>query len=74
MGARLWRLPPRGANTLPKHIRAEEFYVVLDGAGRLRVGDETLAVPRYGGVLVSLGRLSLPEAARKFTPCPQPAS
>jgi hypothetical protein len=25
IGARLWRLPPRSANTLHKHIRAEEF-------------------------------------------------
>ncbi|MFZ0829236.1 MAG: hypothetical protein WAO02_17635 [Verrucomicrobiia bacterium] len=33
MGARLWRLPPKSANTLPKHIRAEEFYFVLE-AGR----------------------------------------
>ncbi len=31
MGARLWRMPPRSANTLHKHIRAEEFYFVLDG-------------------------------------------
>jgi len=30
----------------------EEFYFVLKGAGRLRVGDKTLTVPRYGGVLV----------------------
>ena len=53
MGARLWRLPPQSANTLHKHIRAEEFYFVLEGTGRMRVGDdETLTVPRYGGVLV----------------------
>lgn len=52
MGARLWRLPPRSANTLHKHIRAEEFYFVLEGTGRLRVGEETLTVPKYGGVLV----------------------
>jgi mannose-6-phosphate isomerase-like protein (cupin superfamily) len=38
MGARLWRLPRKSANTLHKHIRAEEFYFVLDGVGRLRVG------------------------------------
>ncbi len=48
MGARLWRLPPKSANTLHKHIRAEEFYFVLEGTGRLRVGDETLTVPKYG--------------------------
>ncbi len=57
MGARLWRMPPRSANTLHKHIRAEEFYFVLEGTGRLRVGDETLTVPKYGGVLVGPDQL-----------------
>jgi mannose-6-phosphate isomerase-like protein (cupin superfamily) len=57
MGARLWRLPPKSANTLHKHIRAEEFYFVLEGTGRLRVGDETLTVPKYGGVLVGPDQL-----------------
>jgi mannose-6-phosphate isomerase-like protein (cupin superfamily) len=31
MGARLWRPPPKSANTLHKHIRQEEFYFVLEG-------------------------------------------
>jgi len=57
LGARLWRLPPKSANTLHKHIRAEEFYFVLEGVGRMRVGDETLTVPKYGGVLVGPGQL-----------------
>ena len=57
IGARLWRLPPKSANTLHKHIRAEEFYFVLEGTGRMRVGDETLTVPRYGGVLVGPDQL-----------------
>jgi mannose-6-phosphate isomerase-like protein (cupin superfamily) len=52
LGARLWRLPPQSANTLHKHVRAEEFYFVVEGVGRIRVGEETLTVPRYGGVLV----------------------
>ena len=52
LGARLWRLPPKSVNTLHKHIRQEEFYFVLEGTGRIRVGDETLTVPKYGGVLV----------------------
>jgi mannose-6-phosphate isomerase-like protein (cupin superfamily) len=52
IGARLWRLPPQSANTWHKHIRAEEFYFVLEGVGRMRVGGETLTVPRYGAVLV----------------------
>ena len=42
IGARLWRLPPKSANTLHKHIRSEEFYFVLEGTGRIRVGDKTL--------------------------------
>lgn len=52
LGARLWRLPPKSANTLHRHVKAEEFYFVLEGVGRMRVGDETLTVPKYGGVLV----------------------
>jgi mannose-6-phosphate isomerase-like protein (cupin superfamily) len=57
MGARVWRLPPRSANTLHKHIRSEEFYFVLEGTGRIRVGDEILTVPRYGGLLVAPDQL-----------------
>ena len=57
LSARLWRLPPKSANTLHKHIRQEEFYFVLEGMGRMRVGDETLTVPRYGGVLVGSDQL-----------------
>jgi mannose-6-phosphate isomerase-like protein (cupin superfamily) len=57
LGARLWRLSPKTANTLHKHIRSEEFYFVLEGTGRMRVGDETLTVPKYGGVLVAPDQL-----------------
>jgi len=52
LGARLWRLPPKSANTWHRHVKAEEFYFVLEGVGRMRVGEETLTVPKYGGVLV----------------------
>src|SRR5216110_1661950 len=57
LGARLWRLPPKSANTLHKHIRSEEFYFVLEGTGRMRVSDETLTVPKDGGVLVGPNEL-----------------
>ncbi|MGN6554124.1 MAG: cupin domain-containing protein [Verrucomicrobiota bacterium] len=57
LAARLWRLPPMSANTLHKHVRQEEFYFVLEGTGRMRVGEETLTVPRYGGVLVGPDQL-----------------
>ena len=52
LSARLWRLPPGSASTLHKHVRQEEFYFVLEGTGRMRVGGETLTVPKHGGVLV----------------------
>ena len=52
LGARLWRMPPMSANTLHKHVLKEEFYFVLEGTGRIRIGEETLTVPRHGGVLV----------------------
>lgn len=57
LSARLWRLPPMSANTLHKHVRAEEFYFVLEGVGRIRVGAETLTVPKHGGLLVGPGEL-----------------
>src|SRR6266513_4338184 len=52
LGARFWRLPPKSANTLHRHPKMEEFYFVVEGVGRIRVGDQTLTVPKYGGVLV----------------------
>ncbi|HET6409422.1 MAG TPA: cupin domain-containing protein [Chthoniobacteraceae bacterium] len=52
LSARIWRLPPNSASTLHKHIRQEEFYFVLEGTGRLRVGEETLTVKKHGAVLV----------------------
>src|SRR5437764_15408747 len=57
LGARLWRSPPKSANTLHKHVRAEETYFVLEGVARIRVRDETLTVPRYGGGLVGPDQL-----------------
>ena len=40
MGARLWRLEPGQAPTRPKHGETEELYVLLEGTGRVRIGDE----------------------------------
>ena len=52
LGARLWKFPPKSANTLHRHPKAEEFYFVVEGTGRMRVGDETITVPEYSGVLI----------------------
>ena len=57
MGARLWRFPPGSANTLHKHIRAEEFYFVLEGTGRIRVDGQTLTVPKHGAAHVGPDQL-----------------
>ncbi len=57
LSARLWRYPPKTAGTLHKHIRQEEFYFVLEGTGRIRVGEETLTIPRHGGLLVGPDQL-----------------
>ena len=52
LGARLWRLPPKSANTLHRHPKMEEFYFVVEGTGRMRIGDQKITVPKHGGVLV----------------------
>ena len=53
LGARLWRLPPYSANTWHRHADSWELYFLLEGIGRMRVGEKTITVPRYGCVLVA---------------------
>lgn len=52
LGARLWRLGPGQASTRHRHTETEELYVVLEGAGRMRVDDETLTLTPHSSVLV----------------------
>jgi len=40
LGARLWRLQPGQAQTKHRHAVQEELYVLLEGRGRIRIGDE----------------------------------
>jgi quercetin dioxygenase-like cupin family protein len=40
LGARLWRLEPGQASTRHRHAAQEELYVLLEGSGRIRVGEE----------------------------------
>ena len=42
LGARLWRLKPGQASTKHRHLDQEELYLVLEGTGKIRVGDELL--------------------------------
>jgi uncharacterized cupin superfamily protein len=39
LGARLWRLRPGQASTRHRHRATKELYVVLEGTGRIRIGD-----------------------------------
>lgn len=57
IGARLWRFPPQSAGTWHKHVKAEEFYFVLEGTGRIRGGGETLTVPEHGSIIVGPGMM-----------------
>src|SRR5262245_42568410 len=53
LGGRLWRLPPYSANTWHRHIESWELYFVLEGVGRMRVGEKSFTVPKYGSVWVA---------------------
>src|SRR3712207_6981550 len=40
LGARLWRLKPGQAITKHRHRTQTELYVLLEGVGRVRIGEE----------------------------------
>ena len=52
MGARLWRLRPGQASTRHRHRQAAELYVLLEGQGRIRVGDDLLTLDPLSALLV----------------------
>jgi uncharacterized cupin superfamily protein len=52
LGARLWRLRPRQASTRHRHIRQDELYVLLEGRGRVRIGDELLTLEPLSALYV----------------------
>jgi quercetin dioxygenase-like cupin family protein len=52
LGARLWRLAPGQASTRHRHVRTVELYVLLEGTGRIRVGEEVLTLEPLSAVLV----------------------
>lgn len=52
LGARLWRLRPGQASTKHRHEREEELYVLLEGRGRIRVGEEALELEPLDSLLV----------------------
>ena len=52
LGARLWRLTPGQASTRHRHRRTTELYVLLEGTGRLKVGEDLLTLTPLSAVLV----------------------
>lgn len=44
LGARMWRLAPGQASTKHRHVSQGELYVVLEGTGRIRVGEDVYAL------------------------------
>lgn len=52
LGARMWRLEPGQASTKHKHFDQQELYVLLEGEGRMRVGDELLTLAPLDALLV----------------------
>ena len=52
LSARLWRLAPGQASTKHRHRTQEELYVLLEGAGRMRIGDELLTLEPRTSLLV----------------------
>ncbi len=55
LGARLWRLGPGQASTKHRHRTQEELYVLLEGRGRARIGDEVLTLEPLGALVVDPG-------------------
>jgi uncharacterized cupin superfamily protein len=52
LGARMWRLEPGKASTRHRHFTQEELYVLLEGEGRVRIGDEVLTLVPLDALLV----------------------
>ncbi len=45
LAARFWRLTPGQASTKHRHTTQTELYVVLEGTGRMRIGDDDADEP-----------------------------
>lgn len=50
--ARLWRLEPGEFNPLHRHRSQTEVYVLLEGRGRIRVGEEAVTLAPLSAVAV----------------------
>ena len=60
LGARLWRIAPGQASTRHRHRETAELYVVLEGIGRIRVGDDLLTLAPLSAVLIEPSTIRQP--------------
>ena len=51
-GARLWRIVPGQASTNHRHCETTEIYVLLEGTGRIRIGEDVLTLGPLDSLLV----------------------
>src|SRR3712207_2327825 len=52
LGARLWRLAPGQASTRHRHFKTHELYVLLEGTGQIRIGENLHTLEALSSVLV----------------------
>jgi quercetin dioxygenase-like cupin family protein len=52
LGARLWRLRPGQAITKHRHRTQTELYVLLEGTGRVRIGEDVLTLEPLSALVV----------------------
>ncbi len=52
LGSRLWRLRPGQAITKHRHRTQTELYVLLEGTGRVRIGDDVLTLEPLSSLVV----------------------
>ncbi len=55
LGARLWCLHAGQASTRHRHRRTHELYVLLEGTGRIRIGDDLHTLNPRSTVLIEPG-------------------
>ena len=52
LAARMWLLKPGQASTKHRHTTQTELYVVLEGTGRIRIGDDAHSLERLSSILI----------------------
>jgi quercetin dioxygenase-like cupin family protein len=52
LAARLWRVQPGEATSRHRHVREDELYLLLEGRGRIRAGDELFTLEPLSAVYV----------------------